>query len=376
VRGPTDRIALLFATSGHSGVDRVIANLLPEFGRSSYLFDLLVIGKHGPSVPLELPQNLRVLRLPVRTKKLVLPPLLTYLIRHRPRAILTANHQLNRAALIARYWLGQPPRVTIRMGMSLSALGAEMSPRRRQRLFASMQRWYPRADAVITPSEGVGQDIIRLAGVSRERLHIIRNPIVNATLLEQSRAPVEHCWFRDGEPPVILGVGSLEPRKDFATLLRAFAKLRADIDCRLVILGDGSDRNALQELARSLGIDDAFDLPGFATNPYRYMRRASVFALTSRREGAPAVIVEALACGTPVVSTDCPSGPAEILGRLDAPALAPVGDVNGIANALLAILRNPPSPDALEAVVGDHKSERSASAYLKAVLDSGDVAEA
>lgn len=361
----TDRNALLFATSGHSGVDRVIANLLPEFGRTEHLFDLLVIGQHGPWIPADLPQNIRVVRLPVRTKKLVLFPLLAYLIRHRPYALLTANHQLNRAALLARRLAGSPTRVTIRMGMSLTALGAEMGERRRARLFASMRRWYPLADAVIAPSEGVGADLLDIAHVPPRRLHVIRNPIVNPLLRKKAAAALDHPWFASGEPPVILGVGSLEPRKDFATLIRAFARVHAQHACRLMILGEGSEKDALRALARSLGVENAVALPGFDSNPYRYMRRAAVFALSSRREGASAVIVEALACGTPVVSTDCPSGPAEVLHGVTPRALVPIGDADALAEALLTMMRNPPPTETLHALTRAHDSETSARAYLR-----------
>ncbi len=363
-----DRIALLFATSGHSGVDRVIANLLPEFGKTGHHFDLLVIGGHGPAIPADLPPNVRVLRLPVRTKKLVFFPLLAYLIRHQPQALLTANHPLNRAALLARRLTGFPSRVTIRMGMSLSALGAEMGKRRRERLFGSMRRWYPLADAVIAPSEGVGTDLVNIAGVPPQRLHVIRNPIVNSMLREKANAALDHPWFAADAPPVILGVGSLEPRKDFATLIRAFARVHEQVACRLVILGEGSEREALDALARSLGVQDAVSLPGFDRNPYRYMRRAAVFALSSRREGASAVIVEALACGTPVVSTDCPSGPAEVLHGLTPRALVPVGDADALGDALLAMMRNPPPTEALHALTHAHASETAARAYLNALL--------
>lgn len=364
----SDRIALLFATSGHSGVDRVVANLLPEFEGAGRPVDLLVIGGHGPAVPEAATDNLRVIRLPVRTKKLVLPALVPYLLRHRPRALLTANHQLNRAALMARVLTGLPARVTIRMGMSLTAVGETLSPRRRRQLFASMARWYPRADAVIAPSEGVGTDLKRIAGVPRERLHVIRNPIVNEALTTLASEPVDHSWFAADEVPVVLGVGSLEPRKDFATLIRAFARLHEQRPCRLVILGEGEQRQELETLARTLGVADAVDLPGFRRNPYAYMARAGVFALTSRREGASAVIVEAMACGTPAVSTDCPSGPAEILSGLDPPALVPVGDDAALAECLAAVLDAPPSEETLRQRISAHDSQVSARAYMRAVL--------
>ncbi|WP_290648834.1 glycosyltransferase [Aquisalimonas sp.] len=363
-----ERVALLFATSGHSGVDRVIHNLLPEFAHSGAAFDLLVIGGHGPSIPEALPCSIRIVRLPVRTKKLVFPALIPYLLRHRPTALLTANHQLNRAALLARRLTGIPARVAIRMGMSLTAMGAEMRPAQRERLFRSMRHWYPTADAVIAPSQGVGEDLVQIATVRRERLHVIRNPLVNAQLHRMAADTPDHPWFAAGQPPIILGAGSLEPRKDFATLIRAFACVREEIDCKLVILGEGGERGRLSSLAVELGVADALDMPGFAANPYQYMRRAAVFALSSRREGASAVIVEALACGTPVVSTDCPSGPAEVLQPMGARALAAVGDHEALARQLLNMLKDPLSPQTLSGLITEHEASASARAYLNAII--------
>ena len=361
------RIGLLFATSGHSGVDRVIANLLPEFGRSDFEFDLLTIGGHGPAIPTSLPDNIRVIRLPVRTKKLVVIPLIAYLLRYRPATLLTANHQLNRAALCARALTRLPMRVVIRMGMSLTAQGQAMGDRRRTALHRSMRRWYPRADAVIAPSQGVGQDLINIAGVSPRRLHVIRNPIVNNELYRSAAQEPDHPWFRGEHPPIILGVGSLEPRKDFATLVRAFARVRQHQDCRLVILGEGGERKHLQRLVEEVGVQRDVDLPGFADQPYPYMQRAAVFALASRREGASAVIVEALACGTPVVSTDCPSGPGEVLGPMGSRALAPIGDDEALAEKLLQTLQSPPLKSELASLIQEHEVTYSARRYLAAI---------
>ncbi|MDZ7809186.1 MAG: glycosyltransferase [Arhodomonas sp.] len=207
-----------------------------------------------------------------------------------------------------------------------------------------------------------------IANVPAQRLHVIRNPIVNPMLREKAGASLDHPWFAPGEPPVILGVGSLEPRKDFPTLMRAFARVREQRTCRLIILGKGSEEEALRSLARDLGLEEAVSLPGFDTNPYRYMSRAAVLALSSRREGASAVIVEALACGTPVVSTDCPSGPAEILDGVTPRALVPVGDAEALGEALLAMLRNPPPSETLQALTHPPMTELRRRAYLQALL--------
>ncbi len=360
-------VALLFATSGHSGVDRVIANLLPEFGRVPRMFHLLVIRGHGPRLPADLSANIRPIRLPVGSKRLVLPPLLWYLRWHRPEVLLTANHQLNRAALLARQLSRTDTRIVIRMGMSLTAMGEDMQPRARRDLFASMARWYPRADAAVTPSRGVGEDMLRIAGVAPERLHVIRNPIVDQRLRRQAEEPLEHPWYQDPDYPVILGVGSLEPRKDFATLIRAFARVRASRQARLVILGEGRQRASLAALASQLGVADEVDLPGHDPNPYRHMRRARLFVLASRREGASAVIVEALACGTPVVSTDCPSGPAETLQQGRFGRLVPVGDAEAMAGAIQAALDEPVDGDFLRSAVEENRVATATARYLEAM---------
>jgi len=361
-----ERVALLFATSGHSGVDRVVANLLPEFARSEHVFDLLTIRGHGPRIT-DLPTNVRHMPLPARHRNTALPSLVAYLRRERPRALLTASHRLNRAVILARMLSRVPVHVTLRMGMSLTGLASDLGPIESRRLFRSMRRWYPRAEAVIAPSAGVGRDLREFAGVSAERLHVIPNPVVDAGLEQAATAPLDDPWFDAGEPPVILGAGSLEPRKDFATLLRAFAELRGRRNCRLIILGEGRQRRALEMLARELGVGEDVRLPGHEANPHAWMARAAVFALTSRREGSGAVLVEALACGTPAVATDCPSGPAETLQQGRVGPLVAIGDSAGLAAAIEQLLDAPPDASELRAAAEPFRVERAAARYLAAM---------
>lgn len=362
----TRPVSMLFATSGHSGVDRVVRNLLPELAATGHPFDLLTIRGHGPHIA-SLPANVRAIELSVAHRNLVVPPLVRYLRRERPKSLLTAHHRMNRAALIARLLSRVPTRIVIRMGISLTAQAEHIGPLAARRLFRSMRRWYPRADAAVVPSLGVAEDMRRYANVNVDRLHVIPNPIVNAALDDAAAAPLDDVWFRPGEPPVVLGVGSLEPRKDFATLLRAFTRLHGVRPCRLVVLGEGGERGRLGALARELGIEADVRLPGYADNPYRYMARAAAFVLCSRREGSPAVLVEALACGTPAVAADCPSGPAEILqdGRLG--PLVPVGDDAALAEALQEILDNPPDRNELRAGVEAFRADIAAERYLTAL---------
>lgn len=359
-------VALLFATSGHSGVDRIVANLLPEFGRVDAEFDLLRIRDHGPFLD-QLPDNVRDCPLPAAHRNTVLPSLVRYLRRERPAALLTASHRLNRAVLQARWLARRPVRVAIRMGMSIEGQVADLGARRGQRLLRSMRFWYPRADAVIAPSRALGDELQRHAGVDPERLHVIPNPILTPEFEALAAAPLDDAWFEPGEPPVVLAAGSLEPRKDFATLLRAFARMRSQRPARLVILGEGRERSQLGSLARELGIAEDVRMPGYEPNPYRYMKRASVFVLCSRREGSGAVLVEALACGTPAVSTDCPVGPAEILRGGEIGPLVPVGDEVVLAAAIERMLREPPPGDELRAAAELFRADRSAQRYLAAL---------
>ncbi len=211
-------------------------------------------------------------------------------------------------------------------------------------------RWlYPRADEVIAVSYSVADELARIAGLDRGRIRVIYNPVLLPELETLSCQPVDHPWFRPGEPPVILAVGRLTRAKDYPTLLQAFAHLRQQRRARLLILGDGEERPALERWIERLALAADAALPGAVANPYPYMKRAALFVLSSQFEGLPTVLVEALAVGARVVSTDCASGPAEILGTRE--GLVPVGDVSALSRAMQAALSArtpPPSPPPLD----------------------------
>jgi glycosyltransferase involved in cell wall biosynthesis len=209
------------------------------------------------------------------------------------------------------------------------------------------RRLYGRADAIVAVSRGVAEDLARLTGLPRERIDVIYNPIVTPALRERAEEPLTHGWFADAEPPVFLAVGRLAPQKDFPALLRAFARVRQQRRARLMILGEGDERPALEELARSLGVEADVALPGFVPNPYPYLRAAAAFVLSSRWEGLPGVLIEALACGTRLVATDCPSGPREILADGRHGRLVPPGDEEALGDAMRAALDEefPPPPE-------------------------------
>jgi glycosyltransferase involved in cell wall biosynthesis len=167
---------------------------------------------------------------------------------------------------------------------------------------------------------------------------VIRNPTLTPELRSAASAPVDHPWFNPKSVPVIMGCGRLAPQKDFATLIEAFALVRAKRPCRLLILGEGPLRPELLRIAKDRGVAADVEMPGFDANPYRFMGKCDVFVLSSLFEGSPNVIVQAMACGAPVVSTDCPSGPNEILAGVPRGKLVPVGDALRMADAISAFL--------------------------------------
>ena len=213
-------------------------------------------------------------------------------------------------------------------------------------------------------SHGVAEDTARVTGMPPKHISVAHNPVITPRLLALAETPLEHPWFVEHETPVILGAGRLTRQKDFHTLIRAFAQAREVRPCRLIILGDGGQRDELLALATELGVAEDVDLPGFAANPYAWMRAADLFVLSSRWEGSPNVLTEAMACGTPVVSTDCPSGPRETLqdGRFG--PLVAVGDDKGLGQAILDTLAAPPAAEAMRAAVADFAVARSADEYL------------
>ncbi len=208
-----------------------------------------------------------------------------------------------------------------------------------------MQRYYHQANAVVAVSKGVERDTRAYLDLPQDMMKTIYNPVAAREIKNLSEESPEHDWFDNRDVPVVLGIGRFVQQKNFPLLVRAFAELRKKRPVRLVLLGgdESSDEQTrhkaeLEELADELGVAEDFDMPGYKENPYPYFRRASVFALSSRFEGFGNVLVEALFCGCPVVSTDCPSGPAEILRDGEFGHLVPIDDAKSMADALDAIL--------------------------------------
>ena len=358
------RLAIFMSFSGQGGVERMVLNLLEGFTARGVEVDLLAV-RSGPDSLDKLPQGVRLIDLKAGHTSTALPALVRYLRRERPRAMLAAKDRAIRTAVIARRLAGVDTRLVGRLGTNLSASLEGRSGLQRASRYLPMRWLYPSVDSIVAVSAGVAEDIRAITGLPEDKVTVIRNPVITPRLATLAEKSVDHPWLQPGQPPVILGAGRLTRQKDFPSLLRAFAEVRRQRDCRLIILGDGRGRDALLALAEELGVADDLDLPGFQPNPYAYMRRAALFVLSSAWEGSPNVLTEALALGVPSVSTDCPSGPREILEGGRYGPLVPVGDVAALARGMETALREPLPADTLREAASEYDQTLSAARYLE-----------
>jgi len=341
-RRETDVALFLPALSG-GGAERVILNLSAALADRGYAVDLVIAVRTGEYLA-NVPETVRLVSLDVRRTLQGFLPLVRYLRREQPRVLMSALDNANIvgvAATRAARVTGAKTRVIVSARNTLSLDSQTMPASRRAITLRALGVCHKLADDVATVSNGAADDLARTLGIEREKIHVIYNPVVTPSLLSAGAASLSHPWLEPGAPPVVLGVGRLSRQKDFATLVRAFAQVRRTRAARLMILGQGEERDRLEALARELGVADDVALPGFVPNPYAYMSRVAVVVLSSQWEGLPAVLIESLALGTPVVSTDCESGPREILrAGADGP-LVPVGDAPRMAEAIATVLDRP-----------------------------------
>ena len=331
------RIALLVPTLEVGGVERVFVNLANGFHGAGIEVDL-VVGKTGGEMASFLDKSISVFDLHSDRMMKSVPRIAEYLKTRKPHTVIAAMTHSSSAALAARIFAREKIKIVATEHNTMSRIVANTSGIK-YRLMPRWSRWtLNAADAIVAVSAGVADDLSVQTRIPRERFRVIYNPAITDALYSSATAKVEHPWFQPGQPPVILAVGRLEKQKDFPMLVRAFRLVRNQRLARLVILGEGQDRKRIEQAVRDAGLQEDVDLPGLEENPYRFMNRAAIFASSSQWEGFGVVLVEALALGIPIVSTDCTHGPAEILGNGRLGALVPVDDHEAMAQALLAAL--------------------------------------
>ena len=332
------RIAIFVPSLRGGGAERVMVTLANGFAERGHRVDLVLVQAEGPYLP-EVCSAVRIVNLNKGRVLASLVPLARYLRRERPHAMVSALNHANIIAILARKLSGVPTRLVVSERNSLTGLQGTRTGRRMLRL---MRRFYPLADGVVAVSRAMAAELHEQLDIPLDRISAIPNPVDIDAIRAQARSVPDHPWLKSDQPPVILAVGRLEPQKDYPTLLEAFARVRKNNDARLVILGEGSLRAELEERIRHLGLQDVVDMPGFQSNPFGWMAACSVYVLSSRYEGFPNSLVQAMACGAKVVSTDCPTGPVEILEDGKWGRLVPVGDANALAKEIVAALATPP----------------------------------
>lgn len=333
---PSNKISIFLPSLRGGGAERVMVNLANGFAEHGFPVDLVLVNAEGPYLSL-VSNKVQIINLKCSRTLASLPSLINYLKVERPQSILSTQDGANVVLLLARFLARTPLRVVVRPTNNISSYS--QSKYLRARLMPLFMRWtYSWADAVVAVSTALKEEIIQVTKIPDQKLYTIPNPAVTQDIAK-AEEPLDHPWFQPNEPPVILGVGRLTAQKDFPTLIYAFAKLRTEQPARLMILGEGEDRVKLESLTRELEIETEVSFPGFVDNPFQYMKRASVFVLSSKWEGMPNALLQAMACGTPVVSTNCKTGPAEILENGTWGKLVSVGDVEALSSAIREALQ-------------------------------------
>lgn len=304
-----------------------LCNAFVERGQRVHL---VVITKEGEYWPM-LSSEVEVFNLNRRSMWLALLPMWRYMRGQRPASLLCFMPAANVVGGLANL-LASKPAYTVISERGVYTTSVRWWFDRVQPLF------YHMADRMICVSQGVAEDLKRYVALPVHKVQVIYNPTVREEVYRLKDQPVDHRWLAPNQPPVILAVGAFRKVKNYSLLLLAFAELSKTHDARLLMLGEGEERAELEHQALVLGITQKVDMPGFARNPYAYMARAACFVLCSESEGLPNVVIEALACGCPVVATDCPGGVREILEG-EYGALVP-GDVAKLADALREALDN------------------------------------
>lgn len=331
---PATRLVLFRPTLADGGADRVTLTLLEKLDRARYALTLVLVRREGALID-RVPSDVRVIDLRRRRLAFAAPALARVLRTERPDVVLCTAGGANVIAVAAHRLARSRARLVLSERSAVRRPGFEW----RSRLEVPLKRaLYPFADTVTAVSDGVAGELRDILGLAPDRVQTVYNPIVGPELPALAEAALDHPWIGDAARPLIVAVGRLVGQKDYPTMLRAFALLRAHRPARLAILGIGAARVALEALATELGIARDVAFVGFDPNPLRWMARARLVIQSSRVEGLPGTLIQSMACGTPVVATDCNFGPREVVTDGADGFLVAVGDARALADRALQLV--------------------------------------
>lgn len=348
------------------GAEQVAITIANGLATRGYDIDLLLSRASG-ELRSELSEQVSIVELPPSTTPVVgvaahLPFLATYLNKRKPAALFPHLEHPSIVSLAINRFLNTDTAV---IPTQHSAFGHEVEATPKDQIVRRIvPRLYPASDQIVSVSEGVADSLTDRTPVERSDISVLYNPVDVEQIRERASQPVEHEWVEGNDRDVVLFVGRHARQKNLDGWVRAFEKIvNKNPDARAIIAGKGPCREQVQATVERLGLSDTVSLPGFVDNPYRYMRKSDVFLLSSRYEGLPTVLIECLAVGCPVVSTDCPSGPREILSDGEHGTLVPMDDIDGLANAVCDTLADPPDSDRLRSRADDFSPKPVFDAY-------------
>jgi glycosyltransferase involved in cell wall biosynthesis len=328
-------IAFFIPNFGDGGVERNAINLTREYVSRGHSVDIVTFHAEQ-TMSSEIPEGAGFVDLGSGRTITATMSLRSYLRRVRPDVLISAQAHANVAAVLATKLSFTSTRLVLTERLALQAAWDSAAKRglKDRMLPFFVRRFYPHANAVVANSAGTADQLAASTGLSRDSIDVIYNPAVWPGVEPAGQDAVDHPWFDSSQVPIICSVGRFTPQKDFATLLNSFAVLRSRVESRLVIVGAGPLLASLERLSEDLGISEDVWFAGYQANPYKFISKSAVLVMSSIYEGFGNVLAEAQALGIPTVSTDCESGPREILLNGEAGRLVPVGDFNAIADAV------------------------------------------
>jgi len=342
MKGEGLRVSLFMPNLAGGGAERAMLNLADGLSQR-YATELVLVKAEGAYLEEAIKKGIPLVDLKSSKPRYSLLAFARYVKEKRPHVVISALEAPSVFAALVKKLMGGAYKLII----TEHSTPSRHYPQQKRLLLRTFPFWarfsYDWADRLVAVSTGVARDAIRTYQLNPKKVATIYNPVITPSFWAQKDSPATHPFYGTGEP-VLLAAGRLSPEKDFSSLLKAFREVLSQRKARLIIFGEGPERTNLEELASSLGIEKYVSFPGFIKNLPAHMARASLFILSSRWEGLPTVLIEALAVGTPVVSTDCPSGPREILEDGKWGKLVPVGDIEALAQAILEQLENPIFP--------------------------------
>jgi glycosyltransferase involved in cell wall biosynthesis len=321
------RITIFFQSFHSGGVEQILINLANELSKKNKV-TALAMSSEGPLMN-DLNDSIQIVNLNKRKASKAIGSLVKYINENNPDIILSAKHFMNISVLIANLLTGKKTNV-------ISTVHGQLGNSKRDELMKYFIRvLYPLSDEIICVSHGVASEIKELIPPrNKEKVNVIYNPVIDRKFIERTKEAVKDSICKSSKEKWIVSIGRLSKEKNIDMLIQAFSKLLEKRHCKLLIIGEGPEKEKLSSLVFKLGLEKEVIFKGYQKNPFTFLNKADVFALSSDREGLPTVLIEALYFNVPIVSTDCKSGPREILKDGKYGTLVPVNDIDKMATAL------------------------------------------